>query len=63
MVGVPFVIIWDDSHEAIFDFANVFSGRKIDAVGNSENVCVDRNCGDTKGSIENNVGRFTADSG
>ena len=63
MVGVPFVIIWDDSHEAIFDFANVFSRRKIDAVGNSENVCVDGYCGYPKGSIENNVGRFSADSG
>ena len=63
MVGVPFENIWDDSHETIFDFANVFPGCKIDAVGNPENVCVDCDRGDTKGSVENNVGRFTADSG
>ena len=63
MVGALFVVVRHDAHEAIFDFANIFSRREIDAVGNPENVGVDRDRGFAERRIENDVGRFSTDPG
>ena len=63
MVCVALEFGGNDFFQLVFHGANCFSGRQLGAIGDAEDMGVDRNRRFTKSRVEYHVGRFATDAG
>lgn len=61
MMGVAHKLIGDNLQQFLFNFQDVFARCEIDAVGDSEDVSVNRHGGFTKSRVEYDICSLAAD--